>query len=111
MIAPKRAVMIHNLARAINDSADISPEDLVHPSLASHPQPGQKNADQVPVSRSAGPRIRADHLLHLSDDLPADRRTRGFGSPRRLALRRLPTESGLSADKAKPGSPEPLRVI
>jgi hypothetical protein len=57
MIAPKRAVMIHNLARAINDSADISPEDQVHPSLASHSQPGQKTR-----TRS----LSADHPAHES---------------------------------------------
>jgi hypothetical protein len=42
MIAPKRAVMIDNLARAISDLADTSPKDLAHPSLGPRAHPEQK---------------------------------------------------------------------
>ena len=61
-----------------------------------------ENAVQVPASRSAGPRARPGHMLHLSDDLPAGGRAGGGGWARRLGLRRLPTESGASGEPAQP---------
>lgn len=42
MIAPKRAVMIDNLARRINDLPDASPENEAHPSQAPRAHPGQR---------------------------------------------------------------------
>ena len=41
MIAPKRAIMIDNLARAINDHAETSPEDPAHRSLTPRVHPAQ----------------------------------------------------------------------
>ena len=55
MIAPKRAVMIDNLARAIKDSSDTSPEELDDPSLAHPACPQQPTRTESRSADRGGP--------------------------------------------------------
>lgn len=76
MIAAKRAVMIDNLAQAINDLADPSPEDPRHPSLAPRVHPEQRtrtnslSADR-PTHESAPITCSTCRLTYLPSAIPA----------------------------------------
>jgi hypothetical protein len=56
MIAPKRAIMIDKLARAVNATPELSPEDQIHPAFGS----------RGPNSRAADRRARVSALTTCS---------------------------------------------